>query len=103
MAEVGSSVHLKGLNQESLQGDAILKEIYTVFGVRSTFQDGGWLLEKVTNDLVSTFTLDLNMAPDIAQTILCTCAGLGMGVSITGLHTLKIKETDRVAAMQNEL
>lgn len=103
LAEVGSSVHLKGLNQESLQGDAILKEIYTVFGVRSTFQDGGWLLEKVTNDLVSTFTLDLNMAPDIAQTILCTCAGLEMGVRISGLHTLKIKETDRVVAMQKEL
>lgn len=103
LAEVGSSIHLKGLNEESLQGDAILKEIYTVFGVQTTFQDGGWLLEKVTNDLVSTFTLDLNMAPDIAQTILCTCAGLGMGVTITGLHTLKIKETDRVAAMQNEL
>ncbi len=103
LADLGSSIHLKGLNEQSLQGDAILKEIYTSFGVQSTFQDGGWLLEKVTNDLVSTFTLDLNMAPDIAQTILCTCAGLGMGVSITGLHTLKIKETDRVVAMQNEL
>lgn len=103
LAEVGSSIHLKGLNEESLQGDAILKEIYTVFGVQSTFQDGGWLIEKITNDLVSSLTLDLNMAPDIAQTILCTCAGLGMGVTITGLHTLKIKETDRVAAMQNEL
>jgi 3-phosphoshikimate 1-carboxyvinyltransferase len=103
LAEVGSSVYLKGLNQESLQGDAILKEIYTVFGVQSTFQNGGWWLEKVTEDLTKSFTLDLNMAPDIAQTILCTCAGLGMGVSITGLHTLKIKETDRVAAMQNEL
>ena len=103
LAEVGSTVHLKGLNEESLQGDAILKEIFTVFGVNSNYRDGGWYLEKVTDDLTASFTLDLNMAPDIDQTILCTCAGLGMGVTISGLHTLKIKETDRVAAMKNEL
>lgn len=103
LAEVGSSIHLKGLNQESLQGDAVLKEIYQVFGVASEFVEDGWLITKKTCPQVETFELDLNKAPDIAQTILCTCAGLEIGVKIKGLHTLKIKETDRVAAMQNEL
>jgi 3-phosphoshikimate 1-carboxyvinyltransferase len=43
------------------------------------------------------------MAPDIAQTIAVTCYGLGIGCKLTGLHTLKIKETDRLQALYNEL
>jgi 3-phosphoshikimate 1-carboxyvinyltransferase len=46
---------------------------------------------------------DLNKAPDIAQTIAVTCFGLGIGCYLTGLHTLKIKETDRLEALKNEL
>ncbi|MEC7085404.1 MAG: 3-phosphoshikimate 1-carboxyvinyltransferase, partial [Bacteroidota bacterium] len=47
--------------------------------------------------------LDLSDAPDIAQTIAVTCYGLGVACDLTGLHTLKIKETDRLVALQNEL
>jgi 3-phosphoshikimate 1-carboxyvinyltransferase len=45
--------------------------------------------------------LDLNNTPDIAQTIVVTCLGLGIGCHLTDLHTLKIKETDRLEALQN--
>ena len=48
-------------------------------------------------------SLDLNKAPDIAQTISVTCFGLGVSCELTGLHTLKIKETDRLEALQKEL
>jgi 3-phosphoshikimate 1-carboxyvinyltransferase len=48
-------------------------------------------------------TLELNNTPDIAQTIVVTCLGLGIGCHLTGLHTLKIKETDRLEALRIEL
>ena len=103
LSELGAVVKIQGLHQTSLQGDSVLKEIYKELGVNSTFENDGWRLEKVSEPKVEILNLDLNNAPDIAQTILCTCAGLGVGAKITGLHTLKIKETDRVEAMRNEL
>ena len=48
-------------------------------------------------------SIDLSNAPDIAQTIVVTCLGLKIDCNLTGLHTLKIKETDRLAALQNEI
>jgi 3-phosphoshikimate 1-carboxyvinyltransferase len=53
--------------------------------------------------LPETITLDLANAPDIAQTIAVTCLGLGVGCHLTGLHTLKIKETDRLEALREEI
>ena len=50
-----------------------------------------------------TLNLELNNTPDIAQTIVVTCLGLGIGCHLTGLHTLKIKETDRLEALRIEL
>ena len=50
-----------------------------------------------------SLNLELNNTPDIAQTIVVTCLGLGIGCHLTGLHTLKIKETDRLEALQIEL
>ena len=50
-----------------------------------------------------TLTLYLNNTPDIAQTIVVTCLGLGIGCHLTGLHTLKIKETDRLEVLKTEL
>lgn len=61
------------------------------------------LLKKVKHCDATSIEYDLANAPDIAQTIAVTCLGLGMGCELTGLHTLKIKETDRLEAMYNEL
>ncbi len=96
------SITLMGLKAKSLQGDSELVAIYTQLGVQTTFIDGGILLTK-NNEIKKSIELDLESCPDIAQTILVSCAGLGIEVKMKGLKTLKIKETDRVAAMKTEL
>jgi 3-phosphoshikimate 1-carboxyvinyltransferase len=60
-------------------------------------------LKKQPNFKHETLNLELNNTPDIAQTIVVTCLGLGIGCHLTGLHTLKIKETDRLEALRIEL
>jgi len=96
------SITLMGLKEESLQGDAELTSIYEQLGVSTLFIDGGIVLTN-NNNSKKSITLDLESCPDIAQTILVSCAGLGVEVKMKGLKTLKIKETDRVAAMKTEL
>lgn len=132
LSEIGTQITLSSYKKESLQGDAILSEVYTDFGVQTVFNENQTVtLEKVNiNDNLNlsnnengnskqspqlithdrkpiTLNLqlkyDLNKAPDIAQTIAVTCFGLGIGCYLTGLHTLKIKETDRLEALKNEL
>ncbi|HLV45884.1 MAG TPA: hypothetical protein VKY32_02470, partial [Flavobacterium sp.] len=88
---------------DSLQGDAILAEIYKDFGVQTTFQNAEIILEKTVNCQLSTVNYQLNNTPDIAQTLIITCLRLGITCTLTGLHTLKIKETDRLQALKNEL
>lgn len=91
--------------QDSLQGDSALQTIYKDnFGVESTFDNGKLTLKNNPDfDYSDIITLDLNNTPDIAQTIAATCVGLGLKCHLTGLETLKIKETDRLQALQNEL
>ena len=94
---------MSSYKQNSLQGDSILVEIYKNFGVETIFINDTIQLQKVANCQLSIINCQLNNAPDIAQTIAVTCFGLGIGCHLTGLHTLKIKETDRLVALQNEL
>ena len=93
---------IKNYVSDSLQGDSVLVEIYTQMGVSSSF-DGNTLHLKNDGVVQSHITLDLVKAPDIAQTIAVTCFGLGISCDLTGLHTLKIKETDRLVALDTEL
>jgi 3-phosphoshikimate 1-carboxyvinyltransferase len=86
-----------------LQGDSALVEIYKNFGVESVFNSNEITLNKVENLKPATLNLELNTCPDIAQTIAVTCFGLGISCQLTGLHTLKIKETDRLEALKTEL
>ena len=100
-----SEVSISTYFQDSLQGDSALQTIYKEsFGVTSSFENGKLTL---TNNpdfkYADVITLDLNNTPDIAQTIAATCVGLGLKCHLTGLETLKIKETDRLQALQNEL
>ena len=87
-----------------MQGDSVLAEIYKVFGVETVFNDNKTIsIAKINNSQFTIHNLDLNNSPDIAQTIAVTCFGLGISCHLTGLHTLKIKETDRLEALQVEL
>lgn len=103
MAEIGSVISLSAYKENSLQGDSILSELYQRFGVTTDFYDNEIHLKKVSAPEVDAFEQNLSDAPDIAQTIAVTCLGLGMGCHLTGLHTLPIKETDRLVAMKTEL
>lgn len=97
-------LELSSFFENSLQGDSKLVEIYRIyFGVRTEFIDNQIILTKDKKFIPKPFVLDLNQTPDIAQTIAVTCAGLKVKCKLTGLETLKIKETDRLIALQKEL
>ncbi len=87
----------------SLQGDSAIVEMYDRLGVKSTFFPGGVHLTKNNKSLSPEFNDDFTHCPDVAQTLAVTMAGLGIGGKLTGLESLRIKETDRIAAVQNEL
>lgn len=100
---VGASIKLSSYHKNSLQGDSSLVEIYEHFGVKTIFEGHNIQLIKENKCKTGTLVLDLANSPDLAQTIAVTCFGLGMACDLTGLHTLKIKETDRLVALKNEL
>lgn len=97
-------VHLSSFKTNSLQADAALASLYETLGVTTTAIDSQTIaLSKNDAPLPVGFKADLTPSPDLAQTIAVTCFGLGIACHLTGLHTLKIKETDRLVALQNEL
>ena len=94
---------LKGLFQESLQGDAVIHEILKAFDIQTEFLADGVRLTK-SHELPPPFLeYDFIKAPDIAQSVFTLCAGSGTSGLFSGLKTLHIKETDRIKAMQTEL
>jgi 3-phosphoshikimate 1-carboxyvinyltransferase len=93
---------LPGLTPYSLQGDSVITELMANFGITSQFKNGGVHLQKEVKPIYRKI-FDLKECPDLAQTIIVVCAALGHDATFTGLETLKIKETDRVKALQNEL
>ena len=99
-----SNIRLSSFKKTSLQGDSNLINIYKELGVSSKFEDDTLILKKQTNfTFPNHIKLDLIDSPDIAQTIAVTCFGLGISCDLFGLHTLKIKETDRLYALKKEL
>ncbi|MEP1487992.1 MAG: 3-phosphoshikimate 1-carboxyvinyltransferase [Algibacter sp.] len=102
ISDIGTEITLSSYKENSLQGDSVLVDIYKHFGVVSTFKDNSVTLKKTSvND--DSITLDLKNAPDIAQTIAVTSFALGIPCDLIGLHTLKIKETDRLVALKVEI
>lgn len=101
----GGNISLKHFSENSLQGDRNLVEIFEEFGVRTEFDEKEKTISliKKKRELPKRFSMDLNNNPDLAQTLAVTCLGLGIECDLTGLETLKIKETDRLAALKNEL
>lgn len=98
-----AKIYLSNYKSDSLQGDSILRMIYKQLGVNSHFEKNNLILKKENISLPKSIKWDLSKAPDIAQTIAVSCYGLGVSCDLEGLHTLKIKETDRLVAMDKEL
>ena len=104
LSEIGTQITLSSFKENSLQGDFALVEIYKNFGVETVFNDNNSItISKVNTEFQKSFNFNLQSSPDIAQTIAVTCFGLGVSCHLTGLHTLKIKETDRLEALKIEL
>ncbi|ADX68016.1 3-phosphoshikimate 1-carboxyvinyltransferase [Weeksella virosa] len=105
LSEPETTITIQNYRAKSLQGDAALQTIYREnFGVESSFEKNCLTLKKIKDfSLPTKILLDLNQTPDIAQTLAVTCLGLEIPCHFTGLETLKIKETDRLVALQNEL
>ena len=102
LAKIGYTLKLSKFYFKSLQGDSKVADIYKSFGVKTKYKDDLVILKKVESN-TDKFSFDLTSNPDLAQTICVTCLGLGIKCSLTGLHTLKIKETDRLLALKKEL
>ncbi|MDA0758301.1 MAG: 3-phosphoshikimate 1-carboxyvinyltransferase [Bacteroidetes bacterium] len=100
----GSELSIGRYSMNSIQGDKRLIDIYKKLGVETTFENDVVFI-KNSNKSESLQSLELNLSdtPDIAQTIAVTCFGLGLSCDLYGLHTLKIKETDRLKALKIEL
>jgi 3-phosphoshikimate 1-carboxyvinyltransferase len=103
LSEIGTQVTLSSYKENSLQGDSVLVEIYKDFGVETIFKNNSITIHKLNDCQLPMVNYQLNNCPDIAQTIAVTCFGLGIACHLTGLHTLKIKETDRLEALKTEL
>jgi len=102
LSDIGTNVTISSYKKESLQGDSVLSKIYKTFGVSTQFNNNSVTISK-TSEAKSIKELNLQEAPDIAQTIAVTAFGLGLSCYLTGLHTLKIKETDRLVALKTEI
>lgn len=96
------NIVLSEFNLKSLQADSILPDIYDKLGVKTEILNNQIKLTKNKNS-ITNLNYDFTNCPDIAQTIAATCVGLGITCNLTGLKTLKLKETDRLLALKNEL
>ena len=99
-----ASIQLNGLQQNSIQGDAVLVELMQQFGVATSFNEKGILVTKnPQHSSANHFQYDCSDCPDIAQTLAVICAALNIKGALTGLETLTIKETNRILALKTEL
>lgn len=93
---------LKNYSKKSIQGDSKLAELFIPFGVETVFEENTIRLVKKKQN-ISFFEYDFSNEPDLAQTFIALCCGLNIKGTFSGLETLKIKETNRISAMNNEI
>ena len=98
-----SDITLSSFFNNSIQGDSRIVDIYKQFGVETKFLNDKIYLKKNNIDLPDSISINLRDNPDLAQTIVVTCLGLGVNCKLEGLHTLKLKETDRLLALKREI
>ena len=97
-----TDLFLNGLNTQSIQGDAILVAIYAVLGIETIGERGGLRLKKIERE-ASNFEFDFLHYPDLVPAVAVTCAALNIPAKLTGIRNLRIKESDRIYALENEL
>lgn len=103
LSPIGTNLKLQNFETHSLQGDAIITEHFQQLGVKTTYLNGAISLTKNGTPTIKELNLNLNNSPDLAQTLVVCCLGLQIPFHFNGLQTLKIKETDRLVALKNEL
>lgn len=103
LSPVGTKLKLHGLSENSLQPDAACTGIYERFGVETISGKQALVISKTKEPSGGRMAYDFTNCPDIAQTLVCTCAALQIPFHFTGLQTLKVKETDRILALRQEL
>lgn len=96
-----AEITLQGLKEQSFQGDRAIVEIMDRLGVYTSFNEEGVQLTKKRHE--KHVALDFSDCPDLAQTVVALCAALGVTLEMTGLESLRIKETDRIQALQIEV
>lgn len=103
LSPLGTSLQLASYKLPSLQGDSQLIFLFKNLGVQTEVLENQIIELTKTEQLRTGFTADLKDTPDLAQTLAVCCFGLGIACELTGLQTLKIKETDRLVALYTEL
>ena len=101
--KIGYQIKLKGLQEDSVQGDQAIVKIAETFGVETIYNPDGISIKKVHNAIAHNFDFDFILCPDLAQSVSVMMAGLGINGKLIGLQTLRIKETNRILALQKEL
>lgn len=107
-ADDDAEIRLAGLMDVSSQGDTIVKYIFSLLGVKTLFEIKNKRVPctvtlRRSGTHLPRLDFDFSNSPDLAQTVVCACCGMGIEFDFTGLSTLKIKETDRIEAMKTEL
>ncbi len=100
-----AEITLNGLHKNSLQGDAVLPELMKQFGVETEFLKDGIIIKKIKpfDYAQSDITIDFTNFPDLAQSLTVAAAALDIKIQFSGIENLKVKETDRIIALQTEL
>lgn len=101
---LNAKIEIKGLKQFSLQGDSKIANLYTYFGVKTKYLKNSIIISKTQHNLQKIPSkINFKNFPDLAQTFAVTAAALNISVYLTGLSTLKVKETNRIVALKTEL
>ncbi len=98
-----AEIKISGLFENSWQGDSVIQTIGKKIGIESSFIEGELVLTKNAESKTGLLEYDFLESPDLAQTVMVICGGLGIQGLFSGLQTLKIKETDRIEAVKKEI
>jgi 3-phosphoshikimate 1-carboxyvinyltransferase len=96
-----ADIRLPRLYEKSWQGDHVVRDLMEALGVRAVSE--GNMLRLIPRESVRSFNWDFTHSPDLAQTVAVVCAAKGIEATFSGLESLRIKETDRIYALQQEL
>ncbi len=98
----GREIHITGIPSHSWQGDAVLINIGQEFGIKSSFTNTGLTITKLHEPRIKEFVFGFKDYPDLVPPIATLCVLLKIPFTMTGLKTLRIKESDRIEALGNE-